>query len=389
MKRIFRNMVLIAGLAAAAPQVNAQVSVGISISAHIAPPALSVYTQPVCPGDGYIWTPGYWAYADPDGYYWVPGVWVRPPHFGLLWTPAYWGFEGGVYGFHAGYWGPHVGFYGGINYGYGYGGVGFGGGIWAGNVFRYNTAVANVNTTIVHNTYVNNTVINNTTINRTSFNGQGGVNARPNEQERSAMNERHVQPTSNQLDHERTASHDRSQFASTNHGVPGTVAMNRVGGRQFDQQGRIANGVSSGKLTAGETKNLENREANLNKEVRTDRANNDGHLTNQEKSQVNRQQNRISNSIDADKHNDNNAHYGDNPIGDRRANQQQRIAQGIRNGQMNAGEAASAENRQQNINRTIRADRQASGGSLNRQQFRQVYRQQDRAGRQISRQRHG
>ena len=25
----------------------------------------------------------------------------------------------------AGYWGPHVGFYGGINYGYGYGGVGY------------------------------------------------------------------------------------------------------------------------------------------------------------------------------------------------------------------------------------------------------------------------
>jgi len=332
MKRIFRNIALIAGLAAMAPQANAQVSVGISISAHVAPPALPVYTQPACPGDGYIWTPGYWAYTDPDGYYWVPGVWVRPPHFGLLWTPAYWGFEGGVYGFHAGYWGQHVGFYGGINYGYGYGGVGFGGGIWAGNVFRYNTAVANVNTTIVHNTYVNNTVINNTTLNRTSFNGQGGVNARPNEQERTAMNEHHVQPTSNQLDHERTASHDRSQFASTNHGVPGTAAMNRVGGRQFDQRGRIANGVSSGKLTGGETKNLENREVNLNKEMRTDRANNDGHLTNQEKSQ---------------------------------------------------------DNRQQHINRTVRADRQASSGSLNRQQIRQVYHQQNRAGRQINRQRHG
>jgi hypothetical protein len=340
MKKIIKSIALIAGLAVATPQVYAQVSVGISISAHIAPPALPVYTQPVCPGDGYIWTPGYWAYADPDGYYWVPGVWVRPPHYGVLWTPAYWGFEGGVYGFHAGYWGPHVGFYGGVNYGYGYGGVGFGGGIWAGNVFRYNTAVANVNTTIVHNTYVNRTVINNTTINRTSFNGPGGVDARPNEQERAAMNERHVQATSNQMEHQQSASRDRSQFASANHGTPGTAAMNQVNGRKFDQQGRIANGVSSDKLTA-------------------------------------------------DKRNAGNAHYGDNAAGNRDANQQQREAQGIRKEQVHAGEAARTESHEQNVSRNTGADRQANGGRLNRQQARLVNHQQSHASRQSARQHHG
>src|SRR6201988_3997601 len=121
----------------------AQVSVGVSI--RIGPPVLPVYAQPVCPGDGYLWTPGYWAYG-PDGYYWVPGVWVRPPRVGLLWTPGYWGFGEGVYLWHAGYWGPHVGFYGGINYGFGFTGVGFVGGYWSGGFFRYNTAVLNVNT---------------------------------------------------------------------------------------------------------------------------------------------------------------------------------------------------------------------------------------------------
>ena len=55
-----------------------------------------------------------------------------PPRAGVLWTPGYWGFAGGVYAWHAGYWGPHVGFYGGINYGFGYGGVGFVGGEWRG-----------------------------------------------------------------------------------------------------------------------------------------------------------------------------------------------------------------------------------------------------------------
>src|SRR5882757_7324139 len=77
----------------------AQVSVGISVG--FAPPAIPVYEQPQCPGEGYIWTPGYWAYGD-DDYYWVPGTWVMAPEPGLLWTPGYWGFADGVYVFHRG-----------------------------------------------------------------------------------------------------------------------------------------------------------------------------------------------------------------------------------------------------------------------------------------------
>lgn len=224
----------------------AQISVGVSI--RIAPPALPVYVQPACPIDGYLWQPGYWAYDDNDGYYWVPGVWVSPPRPGYLWTPAYWGYEGGVYGFHSGYWGEHVGFYGGINYGFGYGGVGFGGGAWSGGAFRYNTAVVNVNTTVVHNTYIDRTVIvNNTTINnRTSFNGPGGVAAQPRPEERAAMNEQHIQPTSQQLSHQQTASKDKNQYVSANHGQPAATALNKINGRPFDQQGHTARATSFG-----------------------------------------------------------------------------------------------------------------------------------------------
>src|SRR5215831_20741627 len=106
----------------------------IAVSITIGPPALPIYEQPICPGDGYIWTPGYWAYG-PDGYFWVPGTWVLPPTVGYLWTPGYWGWGDGVYLWHAGYWGPHIGFYGGINYGFGYTGVGYAGGFWRGGVF--------------------------------------------------------------------------------------------------------------------------------------------------------------------------------------------------------------------------------------------------------------
>jgi len=44
-------------------------------SVSFGPPALPVYEQPLCPGEGYIWTPGYWAWSDDEGdYYWVPGT---------------------------------------------------------------------------------------------------------------------------------------------------------------------------------------------------------------------------------------------------------------------------------------------------------------------------
>src|SRR6266852_3288446 len=73
--------------------------------------------------------------------------------------------------------------------------------------------------------------------------------------------------------------------------------------RQENQQDRIAQGVKSGQLTAGETANLEHKEARLNREIRHDRRANGGNLTDKEKRQINRQQNRLSRQIYRDKHN--------------------------------------------------------------------------------------
>jgi hypothetical protein len=200
---------------------------GVFLSITVAPPILPVYAQPICPGDGYLWTPGYWAYGD-AGYFWVPGTWVMAPRPGFLWTPGYWGWGGGFYAWHGGYWGEHVGFYGGVNYGYGYGGVGFFGGRWVGGSFAYNSAVMHVNTTVIHNTYIDNTVIHNTTVvNRTSFNGPGGVNARPGPQEQAAMREQHIQPTSEQVSHENFAGTNRANLASVNGGRPAMAAVSR------------------------------------------------------------------------------------------------------------------------------------------------------------------
>jgi hypothetical protein len=161
-----------------------------------------------------------------------------------------------------------------------------------------------------------------------------------------------------------------------------------VNDRRQDQQQRVANGVQSGQLTAGETKNLESREANVNREIRDDRAANGGKLTTQERQQINRQQNNLSRSISNDKHNAAQAQFGNNEVGQRRENQQDRIAQGIRSGQMRAGEVARTENREQGISQQFRADRTANGGPLTLQERRQVNREQNGASRQIYRQKH-
>jgi hypothetical protein len=197
----------------------------VTISVSFGPPALPVYEQPMCPDDGYLWTPGFWAYDDDDGYYWVPGTWVEAPQPGYLWTPGYWGWDDTqtVFIFHDGYWGPHVGFYGGIDYGYGYGGRGYEGGRWENNHFYYNTYVNRVNTTIIRNTYNTTIVENNTT--RVSYNGgRDGVTARPTAQEETFNREQHIPRVAAQNEHIQQARSNPELRASQNQGKPPIAA---------------------------------------------------------------------------------------------------------------------------------------------------------------------
>jgi WXXGXW repeat (2 copies) len=191
------------------------------------PPALPDYQQPPDPGDGYIWTPGYWNYAS-SGYYWVPGAWVAPPYQGALWTPGYWGASAGRYAFHPGHWGTHIGFYGGINYGFGYGGLGYEGGYWNNGHFTYNTVYNNVNQTIIHNTYTYNVRNRETVVSRASFNGgNGGIAVRPRPQEVVARQEPYAPRMNTQTQHAESFRTDRNQFVSVNHGQPPNMAVSR------------------------------------------------------------------------------------------------------------------------------------------------------------------
>jgi hypothetical protein len=173
-------------------------------------------------------------------------------------------------------------------------------------------------------------------------------------------------------------------------GTASTAPDNRptIQQRKKDQQDRIANGVQSGQLTAGETKRLESDEAGLNKEEHGMRAEDNGKLTKADRTLLNRQQNGLSKQIYNDKHNGATAQFGNGKIGQRRENQQDRIAQGIRSGQITPGEAARTEGKEQGLNREVAGMRQEDGGKLTKGDRKLVNHQQNQMSKQIYRQKH-
>ena len=171
--------------------------------------------------------------------------------------------------------------------------------------------------------------------------------------------------------------------------VAGALAQtSEVGQRKENQQDRIAQGVKSGQLTAGETSNLEKKESAINQEVRTDRALNGGKLTQGEKQTVNQQQNRMSNQIYNDKHNAAQQHYGNNKVDARRENQQDRIANGIASGKLNAAQTSRLEKGEAAINQETRTDRSLNGGKLTQGEKQTINKQQNQASNEIYKAKH-
>ena len=129
---------------------------------------------------------------------------------------------------------------------------------------------------------------------------------------------RHFQPTAMQQQHQQFASEDRGQLASVNGGRPQTFATrDNAAYHQLAQQ----------------------------------------HIQSQPISAQDRQNGR---------------NFNTNRFQGRQANQDQRIANGLRSGQMTSGEAAQANRTQAGINQQVRTDRQMNGGGpLNQQQRQQ------------------
>jgi hypothetical protein len=149
--------------------------------------------------------------------------------------------------------------------------------------------------------------------------------------ETQAANEHHFEPTANQMQHQNFAAQDRGQLASVNHGSPATTATSNVNAyHQVSQQHSQAQPISAADRTAGRSYNPNTREAN----------------------------------------------------------QDQRIANGLRSGQMTSGEAAHAERTQSHIDQQVHNDRVANGGKLTGQERQQINGEQNAASRQIYNEKH-
>ena len=126
--------------------------------------------------------------------------------------------------------------------------------------------------------------------------------------------------------------------------------------RDANQQERIEQGLQSGQLSTGEAGQLERQEQHIDRQEAHD-LKQGGALTPQEKAQINREQNRVSNNIYSDKHNavtgNPNSASSQRLQADvqRNANQQQRIANGINSGQLTNKEAGHLEGGQAHVNR--------------------------------------
>jgi hypothetical protein len=160
-------------------------------------------------------------------------------------------------------------------------------------------------------------------------------------------------------------------------GVLAGGAFGAPKGAYRKQQQRIGQGVKSGQLTARETSNLESKERAINGQVRADKLANGGQLTSAEKAQVRSEHAGLSKQIYTDKHNAAKDHFGNSEVGHRQENQQDRIAQGIQSGKLNANEASHLENREAGLNQEVRDDRSVNGGKLTPAERRQVNQQQN------------
>lgn len=85
--------------------------------------------------------------------------------------------------------------------------------------------------------------------------------------------------------------------------MPVAAQAGEVRNREVRQENRVYQGVQSGQLTRGEYDRLQNSEARVNDQRRNDLYHDDGHLTGAQYRQLNREENRLSNRIYVDKHN--------------------------------------------------------------------------------------
>jgi hypothetical protein len=167
---------------------------------------------------------------------------------------------------------------------------------------------------------------------------------------------------------------------------PVTQKSRTVAQRKKIQQERVAQGIKSGELNSREAARIEHQETRLNQETREMRE--DGKLTAAERAKLQKQQNKLSKEIYNQKHDAQSQPTPKTEIGQRKENQQDRIAQGVASGQLTPAEASRLEKRESRINQETRAMRAENGGKLTAEDKAKVNRQQNHTSRAIHHQKH-
>ena len=160
--------------------------------------------------------------------------------------------------------------------------------------------------------------------------------------------------------------------------------------RNVEQQRRIEQGLRSGDLSVQEAARLEREESRVSR--MESRALRDGNLNDAERAQINRAQDRVSRDI-ASERQDNERGNPNSPSSRRmqadvrrNVNEQERIAQGLRSGQLTNREAARLENGQAR-NERMEA-RAGADGHIDRNEQRRIQSAENHQSRQIYNERH-
>jgi hypothetical protein len=130
-----------------------------------------------------------------------------------------------------------------------------------------------------------------------------------------------------------------------------------VNARQREQARRIHQGVKSGELTPAEAKGLRQEERGIRTEEKQFKS--DGKLTSAERTKLHSDLNKTSQDIHAEKHDAEVRTTHDPVVNARQANQQARIAEGVKSGQLTGKEANRLEHEERNIRveeRTYKSD---------------------------------
>ena len=166
-------------------------------------------------------------------------------------------------------------------------------------------------------------------------------------------------------------------------------ASAQVTQRQANQQQRVENGLKNGSLTVKEAGRIERGEAALDRTIARDAANG---ISPKEQAQINRRENALSREIANDTHN---AQQG-NPASassrrlqadvQRNANQDQRIANGVKSGQLTNKDVSALERGQARVDR--KEARAARTGNVGAGEQARVQRAENRESRRIRAEKH-